>query len=91
VHLKRQRGARFCLSICRRFCDARAFPGEWFAFLGSSIPNGKLISGFEKVGRHTASHRAEAKIRNFSYHFFMTRGLFTLAYSPCRQRDQCRR
>jgi hypothetical protein len=55
-------------SVCWRFCDARAFPSEWFAFLGASIPNGKLIAGFEKIRRYTAAHRAEAKIRDFSYH-----------------------
>jgi hypothetical protein len=69
----------------------KVFPGEWFALFGSSIPNGKLIAGFEKIGRHTAAHRPEAKITDFLYHFFMTRGLFTLVYLPCPQRDQRRR
>lgn len=75
-------------SICWRFCHARAFPGECFAFLGASIPNGELVAAFEKIGRRTAPHRTEAKIRNFPYHFSTTRGLFTLVYLPYRQRDQ---
>ena len=34
----------------------------------SSIPNGKLVAGFEQVGRHAIAHRAEAEVRDFLYH-----------------------
>jgi hypothetical protein len=55
-------------SVCRRFRDAGAFPSERFGFLGGSIPNSDLIAGFEKIGRHPAAHRAEAKIGDVLYH-----------------------
>src|SRR5215467_8104473 len=58
--------------ISRCFCDARAFSAEWFAFCGCSVPNGKLVAGFEKIGRHTGAHCPETKIRDFLNHFLIT-------------------
>ena len=51
-----------------RIGNARAFPGERLAFLSASIPDGKFVTGFEKVGRHTAAHGPETEIRDCLYH-----------------------
>ena len=58
--------------------DAGAVTGERFALLSASIPDGKFVSGFEKVGRHAAAHGPETEIRDCLHH----KTLFSFPYLP---------
>jgi hypothetical protein len=54
--------------VGRSILNASAFPGEWLASLSVPIPNGKFVTGFEKVRRHPAAHGPETEIGDCLYH-----------------------